>query len=121
MPAKKSPKKSIKQVKTTKSPKKARTKAPRVVAKAETPKPTPKELVDCKHCETTGKCAAGEPYDKGHHQDLFRQVRLTSCVECLEAAGESRNSKKMVVCRVCHGTGKVERTQDAGHAGPGQE
>jgi hypothetical protein len=61
----------------------------------------------CEHCAGTGKCAAGEPYDKGHHQMFGSKVRLTSCAECLEALGEHRNSKKLVACRICRGTGKV--------------
>ena len=63
---------------------------------------------DCEHCEGTGKCTAGEPYDPGHHQSVTPQVRLTSCVDCLSAAGEHGNSKKIVVCRICGGTGKVQ-------------
>jgi hypothetical protein len=62
---------------------------------------------DCEHCEGTGKCTAGEPYDPSHHQSITPQVRLTSCQDCLEAAGEHRNSKKLVACRICGGTGKV--------------
>jgi hypothetical protein len=70
----------------------------------------PKDLVDCGHCDATGKCAAGQPYDKSHHQGIFTKVILTSCQECLIAAGESHNSKKMVDCRFCKGTGKVPKT-----------
>ncbi len=75
------------------------------------PKPTPPpgEPVECSHCEGTGKCGKGQPYDKGHHQGLFADFRLTSCFECLDAAGESRNTKKLVVCRFCLGTGKVSK------------
>ncbi len=68
------------------------------------------ELVECSHCEGTGKCGKGQPYDKGHHQGLFADFRLTSCFECLDAAGESRNTKKLIVCRICLGTGKVPKT-----------
>mgnify|MGYP000110391872 CR=1 FL=1 len=68
------------------------------------------ELVECSHCEGTGKCAKGHPYDKGRHQGLFADFRLTSCFECLDAAGESRNTKKLIVCRICHGTGKVPKS-----------
>jgi hypothetical protein len=35
------------------------------------------------------------------------QVRLTSCPECLQAAGEHTNSKKLVTCRICGGDGQV--------------
>ncbi len=62
---------------------------------------------ECDHCDGTGKCAAGEPYDKGHHQMFGSQIRLTSCPECLVAGGEHHNSKKLVDCRFCVGTGKV--------------
>jgi hypothetical protein len=62
---------------------------------------------ECEHCEGRGKCSAGEPYDPGHHQSFAPKIRLTSCIECLEAAGEHHNSKKLVVCHVCGGTGKV--------------
>lgn len=75
-----------------------------------TPSPAPTvELIECDHCEGSGKCAKGTPYDKGHHQGLFADVRLTSCFECLDAAGESRNTKKLIVCRICKGTGKVPK------------
>jgi hypothetical protein len=63
---------------------------------------------ECEHCLGTGKCTAGEPYDKGHHQVFGSKVILTSCVDCLEAAGEHSNSKKLVFCRICGGTGEVE-------------
>ncbi len=63
---------------------------------------------ECEHCLGTGKCTAGEPYDKGHHQMFGSKVILTSCMVCLEAAGEHTNSKKLVKCRVCDGSGKVE-------------
>jgi hypothetical protein len=69
----------------------------------------PKDLIDCEHCDATGKCASGLPYDKSHHQGIFSNARLTSCIECLVAAGESHNSKKLVDCRFCHGTGKMEK------------
>lgn len=86
--------------------KKEKGKAKSPAAKA----PARKEEVpqkDCEHCEGTGKCAAGEPYDKGHHQMFGSRVRLTSCIECLDAAKEHRNSKKLVTCRICGGTGKM--------------
>jgi len=70
----------------------------------------PKELVECSHCQGTGKCTAGEIFDKDRHQSLFQEQRLTSCLECLFAAGKARNSKKLVICRICRGTGKVEKT-----------
>ena len=63
---------------------------------------------ECDHCLGTGKCTAGEPYDKGHHQMFDSKVFLTSCIDCLEAAGEHRNSKKLVKCHFCDGTGKVK-------------
>jgi len=63
---------------------------------------------ECDHCQGVGKCTAGEPYDKGHHQMFGARVMMTSCVDCLEAAGEHRNSKKLVACRICGGTGKME-------------
>lgn len=72
---------------------------------------SPKELVDCSHCDATGICAAGNPYDRDRHQGLFRQDLLTSCHECLEAAGKSRKVKKMVSCRFCNGTGKAEKSE----------
>jgi hypothetical protein len=91
----------------------------KVIKKAE-PKPSAKEieeafndrsdvpLKECAHCEGIGKCTEGEPYDKGHHQMFGSKVMLTSCPDCLEASGEHRNSKKIVACRICKGTGKVE-------------
>lgn len=71
---------------------------------------TPKELVECSHCLGAGKCTAGEIFDRDRHQNLFQQQRLTSCLECLASAGKSRNSKKLVPCRICGGTGRVEKT-----------
>lgn len=65
-------------------------------------------LKECEHCLGTGKCTAGEPYDKGHHQMFGSKVILTSCFACLEAGGEHHNSKRLVKCRVCGGTGNVE-------------
>jgi hypothetical protein len=63
---------------------------------------------ECEHCLGAGKCTAGEPYDKGHHQVFGSKVILTSCPDCLEADGEHRNSKKLVACRICGGTGQVK-------------
>ena len=103
MPANKV-KKNTKKVVTKKT-------APKKVApkKVEEPKVKPDvNLKECEHCQGVGKCTAGEPYDKGHHQMFGAKVMLTSCMDCLEAAGEHRNSKKIVQCRVCKGTGKVE-------------
>jgi hypothetical protein len=71
-------------------------------------KPKKEKLgIDCEHCEGTGVCAAGTPYDKSHGQMFGAKVRMTSCVDCLLAAGEHRNSKKLVNCRICEGDGKV--------------
>jgi hypothetical protein len=64
-------------------------------------------MKDCDHCDATGKCAAGQPYDKGYNQMFGSKIRLTSCIECLEAAGEHHNSKKLVTCSFCKGSGKV--------------
>lgn len=76
----------------------------------ETPPEKPKKEklgIDCEHCDGTGVCAAGTPYDKSHGQMFGAKVRMTSCVDCLLAAGEHRNSKKLVDCRICEGDGKV--------------
>lgn len=71
-------------------------------------KPKKEKLgIDCEHCDGTGVCAAGTPYDKSHGQMFGAKVRMTSCVDCLLAAGEHRNSKKLVSCRICEGDGKV--------------
>ncbi len=74
-----------------------------------TPPPPPKKKlgINCEHCDATGICAAGTPYDKSHGQMFGAKPRMTSCVECLEAAGEHRNSKKLVNCRYCDGDGKI--------------
>jgi hypothetical protein len=66
-----------------------------------------KSGIDCEHCDATGICAAGTPYDKSHGQMFGAKIRMTSCIECLLAAGEHRNSKKLVNCRLCDGDGKV--------------
>jgi hypothetical protein len=110
MPAKKTvPKKATNKP----APKKATPKkvAPKKAApkKVEEPKIKPDvNLKECEHCQGVGKCTAGEPYDKGHHQMFGARIMLTSCFDCLETAGEHRNSKKIVACRFCKGTGKVE-------------
>ena len=73
------------------------------------PPPPPKKKlgIDCDHCDASGICAAGNPYDRSHGQQFGAKTRMTSCVECLEAAGEHKNSKKLVHCRHCDGDGKV--------------
>ena len=71
-------------------------------------KPKKKKLgIDCEHCDGTGVCAAGTPYDKSRGQMFGAKIRMTSCIDCLLAAGEHRNSKKLVNCRTCDGDGKV--------------
>jgi hypothetical protein len=95
--------------------------APQKTVKKAAPKPVVKKVLDdeiedrldvpmkdCEHCDGIGKCTDGEPYDKGHHHLFGSKVMLTSCADCLEAGGEHRNSKKIVACRFCKGTGKVE-------------
>jgi hypothetical protein len=69
----------------------------------------PKEMMECPHCQGVGKCTYGDTYDKDHHQGLFQERMLTSCGDCLEGAGKARNSKKIVACRFCKGTGQVEK------------
>ena len=103
MPAKKAAQKKAAKKTTVKVTKK-------IVKKIEEPEEIRPDVAmkDCEHCEGIGKCTAGEPYDKGHHQMFGSKVMLTSCMECLEASGEHGNSKKIVACRVCKGTGKVE-------------
>ncbi len=71
------------------------------------PEKPKKQGIPCEHCDATGVCAAGTPYDKTHGQMFGAKVRLTSCPECLEAAGEHSNSKKLVNCRICGGDGEV--------------
>lgn len=73
------------------------------------PPPPPKKKlgIDCDHCDATGICAAGNPYDRSRGQTFGAKVRITSCVECLEEAGEHKNSKKLVKCRLCDGDGKI--------------
>ena len=77
---------------------------PVIEKKPEKPK---KKGIPCEHCDGTGVCAAGSPYDKTHGQMFGAKVRLTSCQECLQAAGEHSNSKKLVDCRICGGDGEV--------------
>ena len=69
-----------------------------------------KNLIDCDNCDGSGRFSAGQPYDKYRHQSIFKEILLISCTDCLLAAGKSRKSKKMVKCRICQGTGKVEKT-----------
>jgi hypothetical protein len=125
---KKEIKKSAKKVtaKKTVSKKKIAKKAAPKKAPKETPKPiiepTPapppipvekkpekkeKQGIPCTHCDATGVCAAGSPYDKTRGQLFGAQVRLTSCPDCLQAAGEHSNSKKLVDCRLCDGDGEI--------------
>ena len=104
MPPKKTAKKTASKSKKTRSSD-AKTKAKKA------PETKEKELIECTHCEGTGRCAAGEPYEKDHHQGVFKEERLISCMECLEAAGKSRKAKRMVNCRFCKGTGKVEKPE----------
>jgi hypothetical protein len=66
-----------------------------------------KKGIPCDHCDATGVCAAGNPYDKTRGQQFGAQVRITSCVECLNEAGEHKNSKKLVNCRFCDGDGEI--------------
>jgi hypothetical protein len=116
MPAKK--KAALKKIAKKTSAKKAATKkatpkkaAPKKAIPKKVEEPELKSevnLKECEHCRGVGKCTAGEPYDRGHHQMFGAKVMLTSCFDCLEAAGEHRNSKKIVKCRICGGTGKVE-------------
>lgn len=121
MPAKKKAalKKIAKKTATKKAAAKKATPKKAAPKKAMPPKAVPKKveepelkpevtLKECEHCRGVGKCTAGEPYDKGHHRMFGAKVMLTSCFDCLEAAGEHRNSKKIVKCRICGGTGKVE-------------
>lgn len=71
-------------------------------------KPKKEKLgINCEHCDATGVCAAGTPYDKSRGQTFGAKIRMTSCTDCLLAAGEHRNSKKLVNCRLCDGDGKV--------------
>ncbi|UCC79404.1 MAG: hypothetical protein JSW64_14205 [Candidatus Zixiibacteriota bacterium] len=71
------------------------------------PEKPKKQGIPCEHCDATGVCAAGTPYDKTHGQMFGAKVRLTSCPDCLLAAGEHTNSKKLVDCRICDGDGEV--------------
>ena len=71
-------------------------------------KPKKEKLgIDCEHCDGTGVCAAGIPYDKSRGQTFGAKMMMTSCIDCLLAVGEHRNSKKLVNCRICDGDGKV--------------
>jgi hypothetical protein len=136
MPAKKVAKKKVAKKSVAKKPaaKKATPKKsapPKTKAKtrpAPDPKPVAKPIVrpiplpieepddfdydgpmkECEHCDGIGKCTAGEPYDKGHHQLFGAKLMLTSCMTCLEASGEHKNSKKLVSCSFCKSTGQVK-------------
>lgn len=111
--AKKAPKKGIAKKKTIEKPVKEK----ELIQPAPEPQPEPvvekkpekpkKQGIRCEHCDGTGVCAAGTPYDKTHGQMFGAKIRLTSCPECLEAAGEHSNSKKLVECRICGGDGEV--------------
>lgn len=67
----------------------------------------PKQGISCDHCDATGVCAAGAPYDKSRGQLFGAKTRLTSCVECLHEAGAHKNSKKLIACRLCDGDGEI--------------
>ena len=108
-------KKTVKKVTAKKTDKKA---AP--VKKAEKPAPPPapikkveekpkkvKKGISCAHCDATGVCAAGDPYDKTRGKIFSAKTRLRSCVECLLANGQHKNSKKLVDCRLCDGDGEI--------------
>lgn len=81
--------------------------APPPIPVEEKPVKKEKQGIPCTHCDGTGVCAAGSPYDKSHGQMFGAKVRLTSCQECLAAAGEHSNSKKLVNCRICDGDGEI--------------
>jgi len=81
--------------------------APPPIPAEEKPVKKEKKGIPCTHCDGTGVCAAGSPYDKSHGQMFGAKVRLTSCQECLAAAGEHSNSKKLVDCRICDGDGEI--------------
>jgi hypothetical protein len=108
---KKAAKKKVSQKKTVKkvakeAKKKEISPEPKPPVKKE-PEKQKKLGIPCEHCDGTGVCAAGTPYDKSHGQMFGAKVRLTSCQECLLAAGEHTNSKKLVDCRICSGDGEV--------------
>jgi len=86
--------------------KKAPPPQPVIVKKPEKVK-KPKQGIPCDHCDATGVCAAGSPYDKSRGQLFGAKTRITSCVECLHEAGEHKNSKKLVDCRLCDGDGEI--------------
>jgi type IV secretory pathway VirB10-like protein len=67
----------------------------------------PKQGIPCEHCDTTGVCAAGETYDKSRGMVFGAKTRITSCTDCLLAAGQHKNSKKLVDCRFCDGDGEI--------------
>jgi len=115
MPAKKTAKKAAKKTAKKAVKKTAKKTATKTTKKAVTktaerkPVTTAKtgKTVECEHCRGVGKCTYGELYDQGRHQGVFAQNRLTSCSVCLEAAGKSPNSKKLVTCSYCDGSGEV--------------
>jgi hypothetical protein len=114
-------KKVAKKAAPKKTVKKAKAKfASEPMKKIETPAPPPappkviekkpkkeKRGIPCAHCDATGVCAAGDPYDKSRRQIFGAKTRLTSCVACLVKAGQHKNSKKLVDCRLCDGDGMV--------------
>jgi len=67
----------------------------------------PKQGIPCKHCDTTGVCAAGDAYDKSRGMVFGAKTRIRSCPECLIEAGQHKNSKKLVDCRLCDGDGEI--------------
>jgi len=108
MPAKKATKKAAGQAKKTAVGAKKKA-APKKKAAAPKKKAVQKEMMECSHCLGAGKCTAGEIFDKDRHQSLFQEQRMTSCPDCLTAAGRAPNSKKLVACSICQGTGEVEK------------
>ena len=118
-PAKAPSKKAVPKAKAKPAPKPAAKPEPKPISQPVV-KPTPPPVAEhddfefdgptkeCEHCDGIGKCTSGEPYDKGHHQMFGAKLMLTSCAICLDAAGEHANSKKLVACSFCKGTGRVK-------------
>ncbi len=104
MPAKKAAKKTAKKT-AKKAVKKTTEKTVNTTAK-KTAKAG--KTVECEHCRGVGKCTYGDLYDQGRHQGVFAQNRLTSCKACLDVAGKTPNSKKLVTCSLCGGSGEVD-------------